>query len=307
MRSDAGTRNALGIDIGGTSVRAAIVSSDGTVQGELYDAPHYGGDITSELARICLDLRQQGRQHGIGYDVVGVALAGGWDPRTGRVSSAPTAPSLLGRDPRTFDVGGPVVVIANDADAALFAEWRCGAARGSRNCLGFIVGTGLGGSAIVDCAPLRGSNGVAGEFGHLVFEPQGRACGCGGTGCLEQYVSGTALMRDYVGRIARADVATAHEVAVLARSGDAAAADAFMALGHRLGSAVASLTNVFNPDTVVLGGGMIDVSDLFLPAVRSAVAAHTMPMAAAAMTLKLASLGRAAGVVGAAIMAGAKR
>lgn len=163
------------------------------------------------------------------------------------------------------------------------AVWRC---QGSRNCLGFIVGTGLGGSAIVDGVPMRGSDGVAGEFGHLIFEPGGRACDCGGAGCLEQYVSGTALRRDYVSRVTRADVAIVQGIAARARSGDIAAADAFAVLGHRLGVAVASLTNVFNPDTVILGGGLIEVSDLFLPAVRSAVLAHTMPMTRTAMTIK---------------------
>jgi glucokinase len=317
MKSEAPERYALGIDIGGTSIRAGVVGCDGAVAGRFYDAPHQGRDIGAQLARACAQLRREAVDRGISYAVAGIALAGGWDARTGVVTSAPTAPGLIGCDPRGFDVGAPVTALANDADAALHAEWRHGAARGSRTCLGFFVGTGVGGSAVVDGAPLRGSTGAAGEFGHLVVEPEGLACGCGGSGCLEQYASGPAVVREYGSRNAEPEpdaqtrqqgsATSARGIAVSARGGDAAAAAAFAAVGSRLGRAVASLTNVFNPDTVVIGGGLVDAADLFLPALKTAAARHMMPAAAAAATLTVAALGRAAGVIGAAALAGGRR
>ncbi|MFB7667291.1 ROK family protein [Kitasatospora sp. NPDC056138] len=291
-----------GVDIGGTSLRAALVGDDGQVLGRLYDRPREP-EIRSQLEEVRERLTSEADRVGVVPVAAGMAVAGSVDKDTGRITSAPTAAEILGTVPSDLDLGIRVLTVANDANAALVGEWRHGAASGTRDNLGFFIGTGLGGGAVVNGSLLTGSTGLAGEFGHIAIGAEGRACPCGGQDCLEQYVSGTALARGYRERIRAPAEISAVEVATAADRGDRAATDAFDELGTRLGVAVAGLVNVFNPEVVVIGGGLSAVHGLFMPAAVRGMERHMMPMAARRVRVELALLGRAAGVVGASVLA----
>jgi glucokinase len=292
----------IGIDIGGTSLRAGLVRSDGSLVSAITDVPR-SDDIVEQLGAVADDLLVLAADAAGDIVAAGVAIPGSVDPRTGRVGSAPTAPALIGLDPRDIKLG-PVgrPAICNDANAALTGEWRFGAAVGRPNCIGLFSGTGVGGGAIVDGRLMTGTTGVAGEMGHLVVDPAGPACPCGGRGCLEQFGSGTAIAAWYGARSASRPAGAA-QVAELARAGDALAVEAFAVAGHSLGIAVASLANVFNPGIVVIGGGVTAAWDLLEDSLHAAVRTHAMPLARRQLGISVGALGRAAGVIGAAVSA----
>ncbi|MET9882633.1 ROK family protein [Streptomyces sp. NPDC006430] len=290
----------LGFDVGGTNVRAGLVRADGTLAAPLYDVPREG-DLIRQLADAAEEFHAAARRAGRSIAGAGIALPGSLDPDTGVVSSAPGAVELLGLDPRDI-VLGPVTVthVVNDADAALLAEWCHGAARGARHAVGVFAGTGIGGGAVVDGRPLLGATGLAGEVGHLPLVPDGPDCPCGGTGCLEQAASGTAVARWYVVRAGRKLPGGAAEVAAVARGGDRLAQQAFAEAGAWLGVGVAALVNLLNPQVVVVGGGMAAAWDLFGAVLEDTARRRAMPLPARAVRIVPGTLGRAAGVIGAA-------
>ncbi len=285
-------------------MRAAIVSERGRLVGSPVDEPRQP-DAVAQVRTIRAHLASEGRRHGVTLSRLGLSLAGSVDVRTGRIGSAPTAPEIVGLAPRALGPGLEIDAVANDADAALWGEWRHGVAVGTRNAVGVFVGTGLGGAVIVDGKPLRGSSGVAAEMGHMVVAPDGPVCGCGGNGCLEQFASGTALERRFA-ELTGDREADGKAIARAAHAGLPAARAVFDELGGRLGVAIATLANVFNPEIVVVGGGVSAVSGLFMNTLHAAVDRHTMAMARRDLRISIGSLGRFAGVIGAAAMAGAE-
>ncbi|GAB3939239.1 ROK family protein [Kribbella albertanoniae] len=280
----------IGIDVGGTSVRAALVDAGGRLRGPLTDVPR-AGDLIGQLRTIRAEL------DGSTGSVAGIAVPGSIDPRSGRIGSAPTAPALVGLGEDDLDSSH----LCNDANAALLAEWRHGAAAGVQNVIGLFSGTGVGGGVIVDGSLLVGARGLGGELGHLVLDPAGPVCGCGGNGCLEQFASGTAIARWYAERTG--NQRSTAEVARAARAGDAAAAQAFAVAGGWLGVGAAGLANIFNPEMIVVGGGVAAAWDLVEAAFGQAVRVHTMPMIRDGLQVRVGELGRAAGVIGAAAAA----
>lgn len=291
-----------GVDIGGTGLRAGLVAPQGERLGRLFDEPR-DHDLLSQLGRIARVLRAEAVAAGLSIEAVGIAIPGSVDPLTKLVASAPTAPTMLGLDPTRIGFDDiPVRTIVNDANSALVGECLRGAAVGARHAVGVFIGTGVGGAAIVGNELLCGKSGHAGEIGHMVVEPDGHPCLCGGRGCLEQYASGTAVARWYSDRSGR-PTDSAATVASEAAAGSSIARAAFIEMGRRLGAAVATLANLFNPEVVVIGGGVAAVPDLFLDELRCTARRHTMPLISRNLRIELGTLGRHAGVIGAAILA----
>ncbi|MFI6149101.1 ROK family protein [Streptomyces sp. NPDC051109] len=290
----------LGVDIGGTALRAGLVRADGSSPVALVDVPR-GSDLRGQLAEIADGLIGPAAAAGMRVTGAGIAVPGHLDPRTGLVSCAPGAEDLLGLDPRDIDLG-PVHVthVVNDANAALTGEWLHGAARGAHSALGVFAGTGVGGGLVAGGALFTGSKGTAGEIGHMPILPDGPRCPCGGRGCLQQLASGTAVARWY-GERTGTTVSGAAAVAEAARAGDRLAQEAFARAGEWLGVAVAAALNLLNTQIVVVGGGMAAAWDLFGLRLTRTADRLTMPATAAACRIVPASLGRRAGVVGAAL------
>jgi glucokinase len=241
-------------------------------------------------------------------EAVGIACGGPLDPDRGTVS-----PLHL---PAWRDV--PIVALTeegyerpafleNDATAATAGEYRFGAAAGTRNMVYLTISTGVGGGAVTDGRLHRGAAGNGGELGHITVDWRGRRCpGCGRRGCLEAYVSGTAIAErahEAGVRGSHARGPTAADVAAAARAGDAVARALWDETIEALACGVTSLVNAFEPELVVLGGGVTRTGDQLLGPVRERVRADAVGPAGEAAEIVPAALGDHVGVVGAAAIA----
>lgn len=290
---------AIGVDIGGTKVAAGVVDDDGTI---LADAkmPTPSDDADAAVDAVVSVVQKLADKHEV--SAVGVAAAGYVSADRATMLFAPNLPW---RDvPVRDEVGerlGMTVVVENDANAAAWAEHRFGAGRGEPDLICLTVGTGIGAGILIDGRLYRGRFGIAGEPGHVCAVCDGIRCGCGNAGCLEQYASGTALVRYAKERGLDVD---GPAVTRAARDGDERAVAAFTEVGTWLGRGLADLTAFLDPGVFVIGGGVADAGELLLGPTRTSFAEHLSgrghrPVA----DVRLATLGNAAGLVGAADLA----
>ena len=241
---------------------------------------------------------------------VGVGIPALVDPATGVALDSNHLPlrGVSVRDLLAERVGLPVVV-DNDANAAMLAEWRCGAARGTNDAVMLTLGTGIGGGLIVDGRLVRGARGAAAELGHIVVDADGPPCpgNCPNHGCLEALVSGRAIgARGPAGGARAPDSALGQALAAgreitgalvteLAHDGDSAACDVMTLMGERLGLGVVTLVNIFNPEVVVVGGGAIAAGELLLAPAREVVASRALPINRSDVRLVLGAVRRGVG------------
>ncbi len=297
----------VGVDVGGTKVLAVELSGVGadiavaaSAQVPMPGRSAPAAQAEEAIVRAVLDVAA-----GRPLSGVGVSAAGLVDRDGGRVLFAAHLPwrdapvrALLAER-----IGAPVV-LDNDANCAAYAELVAGALRGISSALLITVGTGIGGAVVIDGRVVRGANGLAGEFGHIQVVPDGLACECGLRGCWEQYCSGRALER--VTRVALGSHLDGPEVAALARDGHPAAQQAFVTVGTWLGVGIAGLVSTFDPETVVIGGGVSAVGDLLLePARRGLLDSLQGTAFRNVPSLVQTRFGPEAGAVGAALLAAA--
>jgi glucokinase-like ROK family protein len=209
---------------------------------------------------------------------------------------------------------GHTVSLNNDAELGALGEWAYGADRGASNMAYIKIGTGVGAGLLIDGQIYHGATGSAGEIGHITIEENGPLCNCGNRGCLETLTGGKAIARiaqEMVKKNARTALAeiqpveriTAIDVADAARRGDRVAQQILVTAGDHLGIAIAGLVNLFNPDSIVVGGGVAQIGDLFLEPVRKAVIKRSLPAAAQAVRITTALLGRRSSGMGAVVQA----
>jgi fructokinase len=256
----------IGIDLGGTKIEAMALDGAGRLLARRR-VPTPRGDYGATLQAVAAVTREVEAEAG-GQGTVGVGIPGTLSAATGLVKNC-NATWLAGR-PMNRDLAailGRPVRMANDANCFALSEATDGAARGAAVVFGAILGTGCGGGIVAHGKVLAGANGIAGEWGHdpLPWPEEGEwpgpGCHCGRSGCIETYVSGTGLARDF--REATGEAATARDVALRAGRGDPAAAAALDRYVRRLARALAGLVNVLDPDVIVLGGGLSQVERLY--------------------------------------------
>ncbi|HEY3285792.1 MAG TPA: ROK family protein [Gemmatimonadaceae bacterium] len=317
----ASSKYVIGVDIGGTNLVVGAMPADGSRELGVHSLPTraaLGADAVIERIREMIEttiatvIRETGatRAQFLG---VGVGSPGPLDREKGLVILTPN----LGwkdfplRDLVSTSVGLPAV-LDNDANCATLGEWWLGAAKGARNVVGFTLGTGIGGGLILDGRLVHGASDVAGEIGHMTIEANGRRCGCGNYGCLEAYASGPNIaMRarealagsepSLIPELVQGDLGklTAAIVYDAAAKGDAIASEVVKDTARFLGIGVANMLNVFNPDVVVLAGGVAKAGDsLFVP-LRSEVRRRAFKPAVDACRIVPGSLDGSAGMVGA--------
>ena len=294
-------RLTVGVDIGGTKIAAAVVDDEGRLVARVDRLTPGRTTRASVVEDTIVDAVQALRRE---HDVaaVGVGAAGFVDVAGRTVMFAPhlswREEPLADRLATRLDVP---VLLDNDANAALWAEHRYGAAREAGDVVLVALGTGIGGALLVDGRVHRGHGGMAGEFGHMQVVPDGRPCECGRTGCWEQYCSGKALARfatDAGRQLAGPELTAA------AHAGDIVARGAYAEVGRWLGVGVANVVAALDPALVIIGGGVSAAGDLLLEPARTALgralvaADHRVvpPMVPAA-------LGPDAGMIGAADLA----
>ena len=305
---------AIGIDIGGTKVAAGVVDSEGRILSEARRSTP--GNDPRAVERVILELVEElGTDHRIWS--VGIGAAGWMDLDGGTVLFSP---HLAWRNEPLRDnlqrlLRRPVL-LANDADAAAWAEWRFGAGRGEDRLVCITLGTGIGGAMVMDGRVERGRFGVAGEFGHQIIMPGGHRCECGNRGCWEQYASGNALGRearilarnnspmaqDLLAAVGgQAGKITGAVVTELALAGDAASRELIDEVGEWLGLGLANLAAALDPGLFVIGGGLCSAGDLLVEPARKAFARNLTGRGfRPAAGISLAALGPKAGLIGAA-------
>jgi glucokinase len=311
-------RPVLALDIGGTKLAAGVVGEDGAVlslavcPSGVTDGPEAVLGRLFELGeKVLADAGPFARQL-LG---TGIGCGGPLDPYTGVLIAPPHLPGWTGvpiTDLARERYGLPAV-LDNDGTAGAAGEWRFGAGRGVRNLLYLTVSTGIGGGVVLDGRTFRGGAGNGGEPGHVTVRSDGRHCkSCGRRGCLEAYASGTSIAERAAEAVAAARARgtatvladhlplTAAEVDTAAREGDPVAVQVWAETVDTLGSGLTTLVNVFEPELVVLGGGVTRSGERLLAPVRRLVSAQAMGPAARTARIVRAAGGDAAGVLGAA-------
>ncbi len=303
------------IDLGGTNVRAIVAGLDGKISGDdrRPSRASDGPDATIEtlLASLAQACSNAGVEAGA-LGGLGVATPGWVDTERGVV---PAAPQLIGwRDVPLVEMLqerlGVSVRLENDANAAALGENVFGAGRGTRHMLYITISTGVGAGIIADGRLYGGARGSAGEIGHTIVDPSGPLCGCGNRGCLESLSSGTAIARRAAEAADRGDSAAlaaikeregrlgARLVADAARQGDAASVAIYEEAGRYLGIALANAVNLLSSEAIILGGGVMQAKDLFLPRAEETMRDLALDEPLKYMRLAEAELGDRAGVMG---------
>lgn len=308
---------AIAIDLGGTNLRCAVVDEDGRVSGRRVVPTPAAAGPSAVLAAMADVIGETRRATGVAGDApIGIAIPGPLDPRTGVVGSTP---NLRGWHDVPFgawmrEATGTRVRLANDGNCAAVGEHRYGVARGVSDLVYLALGTGVGGGVISHGVLIEGAHGLGGEVGHVVVALDGPRCTCGGIGCLETFASGWAIRRDGELVAATADGAglaaaagggavTPDVIARAAEAGDAFAARILERAGRALGAAIGSFANLFNPELVVIGGGVGTLGDALLNPARAAVASHAFPGNRADLRIVRSVLGDDTALLGAASLA----
>lgn len=287
----------IGIDIGGTNLRGALLMADGSIALRFRQKTDISAGATSFLDRLTSELMQvmgDAAAAGIQVKAVGMGVPG-LIGRNGLIHSSVNLQPLVGvnlADVMMERLPVPVVA-ANDANLNALGESLTGAGRGLDSLVAITIGTGLGSGLLLDGRIWCGAGGFAAEFGHTTVVPDGLPCPCGNRGCLEQYVSAAALSRHGGGLAPEA-------LAVRAAQGEPQACAAFETLGYWLGTALAGLLNTLNLQGVIVGGGVAESFYLFEPSLRRTIEQRAFAQIAQGIVIRQAMLGDDAGLVGAA-------
>ncbi|MEI6207268.1 MAG: ROK family protein [Desulfuromonadales bacterium] len=301
---------AIGIDIGGTNLRMALVSSAGEIMSRcrMPSMIVEGRDVfCGRMLRGISDLRAEALSRNFEVSAVGVGVPG-LVGSNGLIHDSVNMRPLDGFNLAAFlsvQTGIPVEC-ANDANVIALGEQVHGAGRGKSSFIVITIGTGLGSGLILDGKLWKGAGGFAAEFGHVTVDPHGELCPCGNRGCLERYVSAKALARSMKVLLPDSEVCRtddAEEIALMARSGNAVAQIAFDQMGRWLGIALASLSNTLNLEAVIIGGGVSDSLNLFEPALKTELVRRCFPEIYTGLDIRKAELGDDAGLLGAAALA----
>ena len=305
----------IGADLGGTKLAVGVVDGQRkTVWNNEVPSKGYSQEAVIDLLAKQINLAHHARPDA---RAIGIGIPATIDFKRGYAVSTVNLDleNLPVRDLISEKVGLPAF-IDNDANVAMLAEALFGAAKGASNALMLTLGTGIGGGIWIDNKLFRGSTGAAAELGHTVVDIDGPRCqgNCRGRGCIEAFASGTAIARhgneaaaEYpdsaLGKLASSgQEITGRQVTEAARAGDDAAVGVINTVGHYLGNAIVSLTNVFQPEVVVLGGGAMAMGELILEPVRKEIEARAL-RPNDEVRVAVAALGPQAGMIGAAALA----
>lgn len=305
--------NALGVDVGGTKIAAAVVSA----QGEILNEARYPTQAVppNRLVGTIGDAIAEARD---GFEVGGacVAVPGLVLSPESKVIFAPNLHEIedIRLDEELGNRTGLSITVENDANAAAWGEFCYGAGRDVEHLVFLTLGTGIGGGVISHGTLLRGLQGAGGELGHIVLQPDGPLCGCGNRGCFEALASGTAIQRrarevanespgSALGRLAVERQVLGEDVTRLAAEGDEAALQVLHEIGVWLGTGIAGFVNIFNPEVVAVGGGASQAGEMLLEPARKETYLKARSPSRDTVEIKEATLGPKSGVLGAAALA----
>jgi len=294
----------IGLDLGGTNLRAAAVARDGRMLDSVAGKTAYSAGreaIVGDMVDAIVALRE--RLGAMGLAGIGVAVPGFILLEQGVIRNSNNLASLEDfpfRDEMSRRLGTPVI-LENDANAAALGEKWIGAGRGVDDLVLLTLGTGIGGGIVSGGKVVHGFLGMAGELGHITVVPNGNPCGCGNRGCVEKHASATAVttMAKLLGL---GDGLTARQVYDLAMGGSEKAGTIFVSMGEALGITLAMLVNTFNFPLYLLSGGVLGAWDLFAPAMFEETRRRSFTFRTTETRIEKAALGNEAGLYGAAYL-----
>ena len=303
----------LGIDIGGTAVKFGLVNGEGVMVSEVLEYPvkfdNYETPIIETVVKSAREFMSKNNKNFFDINGIGVSATGGINSKLGIVEgSAGHIKNWEGTNikKRLEAEFGMNTAVLNDANAAALGEMWKGAAKGRENVVVMTIGTGVGGGIIVDSKILLGSKGFAGEIGHIPVNVDGEKCSCENTGCIEHYGSTSALVRNVKNAVISGEITGIKEEEVDGRlifkevaAGNKAVIKYVDEWINYISAALVGLVHTFNPEMVILGGGVSKQKELFVDKVRDKVLHSVMDNFAQDLRVEAAELGNNAGIIGA--------
>lgn len=312
---------ALGVDLGGSKILTAVVNSEGAILSRDYRATPADKGPEVVIREIIKSANQAVKQAGVTFKdlaAIGVGAPGLSNPGTGIVFTSPHLPGWQNVPLRNMverETGRQTFLI-NDANAAALGELYFGAGKGACNFIYVTISTGIGGGIIINGELYAGAIGTAGEIGHMTVDDKGPRCNCGNNGCWEMFASGSALAREAQHRIQRgaktaildyaggdAEKITAQVVQAAAEHGDILARELIAMTGYYIGVGLANLINIFNPELIIIGGGLSNMGDMLLAPAFKVAGNRAYKEPYRVVRFVLAELGGDSGAIGAAAYA----
>lgn len=310
--------NRIGIDVGGTNVKIALVNDKGGIvySNSIPTRAEMGYEYTVNSMKDAIrELLKETNSQSKDIEGMGFGFPGQIDCQKGVVRLAPNIPGWVDVPiaeimQKEFKI---TTKVDNDVRCAALGELNFGAGKGCQNLVCITVGTGIGSGLIVNGKLVRGASNAAGEIGHIKLDMTGGPlCGCGDRGCLEAFASGpsiVAMAEEYIKggkstkyrELANPDI-TPYIVSVAAQQGDAVAKRIFTIIGEYIGIGLASVVNLLNPEKIIIGGGVAAAGDILLNPIKETLVKRAMPISGAAVEVVPAQLGNTAGVIGASLL-----
>ncbi len=312
-------KNRIGIDVGGTNVKIALVDSDGKIgySNTIPTRAEMGYEYTiNNMKQAIRDLMTETKLSAKDIEGIGFGLPGQVDFKSGIVRLITNIPGWV-EIPLAKMIEDEFHIptrIDNDVRCAALGELNFGAGKGCENLICITVGTGIGSGLIINGKLVRGASNAAGEIGHIKLQMHdGPICGCGDTGCLEAFASGpsiVAMAEEYImggkstkyREMANGGTITPFIVAEAAKAGDPVARRIFTRMGEYIGIGMASVVNLLNPERIIVGGGVADAGDILLNPLKETIKKRAMKIAGETVQVVPAQLGNTAGVIGASLL-----
>ena len=309
----------VGVDIGGTNVKIALVDFDGKIiySNTVPTRAEMGYEAgVNNIKQAIKELTSETGADAKTIEAIGFGLPGQIDYKEGIVKNLPNIPGWVNIPLAKIieDEFSIPTRLDNDVRCAALGELNFGAGKGCENLICITVGTGIGSGIVLNGKLVRGASNAAGEIGHIKMDMTGGPlCGCGDYGCFEAYASGPAIVtmaKEYVSggksakykEMATDGIITPYIVAQAALQGDAVSIQIFKQMGKIIGTGLSSVINLLNPEKIIIGGGVADAGEILLDPIRKAIIDRAMPIQANAVQIVPAQLANTAGVIGASLL-----
>lgn len=309
----------IGVDIGGTNVKIALVDFDGKIiySNTVPTRAEMGYEAgVNNIKQAIKELMQETGESAKTIEAIGFGLPGQIDYKEGIVKNLPNIPGWVNIPLAKIieDEFSIPTRLDNDVRCAALGELNFGAGKGCENLICITVGTGIGSGIVLNGKLVRGASNAAGEIGHIKMDMTGGPlCGCGDYGCFEAYASGPAIVtmaKEYISggksakykEMATDGIITPYIVAQAALQGDAVSIQIFKQMGKIIGTGLASVINLLNPEKIIIGGGVADAGDILLNPIKETIIDRAMPIQGSAVQVVPAQLANTAGVIGASLL-----
>ncbi|MBE7708679.1 MAG: ROK family protein [Cyanobacteria bacterium SIG27] len=309
----------IGVDIGGTNVKIALVDFDGKIiySNTVPTRAEMGYEAgVNNIKQAIKELMQETGEDAKTIEAIGFGLPGQIDYKAGIVKNLPNIPGWVNIPLAKIieDEFSIPTRLDNDVRCAALGELNFGAGKGCENLICITVGTGIGSGIVLNGKLVRGASNAAGEIGHIKMDMTGGPlCGCGDYGCFEAYASGPAIVtmaKEYISggksakykEMATDGIITPYIVAQAALQGDAVSIQIFKQMGKIIGTGLASVINLLNPEKIIIGGGVADAGDILLNPIKETIIDRAMPIQGSTVQVVPAQLANTAGVIGASLL-----